>query len=86
MEPLVQRPSCSSRRSTDHVSRGDSITLATGAMTPVTIATTTYTAPTIGTSFNLSPDVTGTAYALHSAVTGAVGNFTPGKHANGTAF
>ena len=67
---------------------GDTITLATGGATPVTIATTTYTAADvmIGTSRNLSPDVTGTAYALHSAVTGAVGNFSPGKHANGTAF
>ena len=67
---------------------GDSITLATGGATPVTIATTTYTAAdvVIGTSRNLSPDVTGTAYALHSAVTGHVGNFSPGKHANGTAF
>ncbi len=65
---------------------GDSITLATGGATPVTIASTTYTAPTIGISSNLSPDVTGTAYAQHNAVTGAVGNFSPGKRANGTAF
>jgi cysteine-rich repeat protein len=67
---------------------GDTITLATGGATPVTIATTTYLAADvmIGTSRNLSPDVTGTAYALHSAVTGHVGNFSPGKHANGTAF
>ena len=65
---------------------GDTITLATGATTPVTIATTMYMAATIGMARNLSPDVTGTVYAAHSAVTGAVGNFTPGKHANGTAF
>ena len=65
---------------------GDTITLKTAGATPVTLATTTYTAPTIGTSFNLSPDVTGTAYVLHNAVAGAVGNFTPGKHADGSAF
>ncbi|CAN5778527.1 hypothetical protein BH11MYX3_BH11MYX3_01880 [soil metagenome] len=65
---------------------GDTITLATGGATPVTIATVTYAAQTVGTSSNLSPDVTGTAYALHSAVTGAVGNISPGKHADGTAF
>ncbi|MBL0214783.1 MAG: DUF4215 domain-containing protein [Myxococcales bacterium] len=65
---------------------GDSITLATAGATPVTIATTTYTTTTIGTSLNLSPDVTGTAYALHSAVTGHVGNLSPGKKVDGTAF
>lgn len=66
---------------------GDTITLATGGATPVTIATTTYTTATQAVSFNLNPDaMTGTTYALHTAVTGAVGNYSPGKKANGTAF
>ncbi|MBA3453033.1 MAG: DUF4215 domain-containing protein [Deltaproteobacteria bacterium] len=66
---------------------GDTITVATGAATPVTIATTTYTSQSmVRTSLNLSPDVTGTTYALHSAVSGAVGTISPGKRANGTAF
>jgi hypothetical protein len=62
---------------------GDTITISLGT---TTIATTTYGQATIGTSFNLNPDVTGTTYALHSAVTGHVGNFSPGKKVNGTAF
>ena len=65
---------------------GDTITVKTGGATPVTIATTTYGAATVATSFNLSPDVTGTVYALHSAVAGAVGNISPGKKANATPF
>jgi cysteine-rich repeat protein len=65
---------------------GDTITLATGGTAPVTIATTTYTSTTIGVSRNLSPDVTGTAYALHNSIAGHSGNFTPGKKVNGTAF
>ncbi|HTL31912.1 MAG TPA: DUF4215 domain-containing protein, partial [Kofleriaceae bacterium] len=65
---------------------GDTITVATGGATPVTIATTTYGAATIAKSFNLDPDVSGTTYKLHDAVTGAVGNISPGKKANGTAF
>lgn len=65
---------------------GDTITIKTAGPTPVTIATTTYGAATIGKSFNLSPDITGTAYALHDAVATHVGNFTPGLKVNGTAF
>ena len=65
---------------------GDSITIATGGASPVTIATTTYTAGTIGKSLNASPDITGTVYALHNLVTGAVGNFSPGLKVNGAAF
>lgn len=64
---------------------GDTITLATGAATPVTIATTTYSTQTVGTSSNLSPDVTGTTYALHTVLNAAV-KASPGKHADGTAF
>lgn len=65
---------------------GDTITVATGGATPVTIATTSYSSSMIGKSLNLSPDVTGTAYALHSTVAGAVGNLSPGKKVDGTAF
>jgi hypothetical protein len=65
---------------------GDTITVATGGTTPVTIATTTYGAATIGKSFNLSPDVTGTTYALHASVAGAVGDYSPGKKVDGSAF
>lgn len=65
---------------------GDTITVATGGASPVTIATTTYGQATIAKSFNLSPDVTGTAYALHGTVAGAVGNLSPGKKVDGTAF
>ncbi|HSD91184.1 MAG TPA: lamin tail domain-containing protein, partial [Kofleriaceae bacterium] len=65
---------------------GDTITVATADATPVTLATLTYTTATANVSNNLSPDVTGTTYALHNAVSGAVGDYSPGKKANGTAF
>lgn len=66
---------------------GDTITLATGDATPVTIATTTYATATQAVSFNLNPDaMAGSTYALHTALTGAVGSYSPGKHADGTAF
>jgi len=67
---------------------GDTVTVATGGSTPVTIATKAFTdaEAVINVSLNRSPDVTGTAYALHTAVAGAVGAFSPGKHADGTAF
>ncbi|MBL9018625.1 MAG: DUF4215 domain-containing protein [Myxococcales bacterium] len=66
---------------------GDTITLATGGATPVTIATTTYATATQAVSFNLTPDaMSGTTYALHTALTGAVGGYSPGKKADGTAF
>lgn len=65
---------------------GDTITIATGGATPVTIATTTYASGTIGKSLNVSPDVTGTTYALHATVAGAVGNFSPGTKVDGSAF
>ncbi len=65
---------------------GDSITIKTGGANPVTIATTTYAIGTLGKSLNASPDITGTAYALHDLVTGAVGNFSPGKKVDGAAF
>ena len=41
---------------------------------------------TINKSFNLNPDVTGTAYVLHDTLAGAVGAFSPGKKSDGTAF
>jgi hypothetical protein len=67
---------------------GDTITIKTGGATPVTIATTTYTSSQvqIAKSLNLSPDITGTTYALHATVTGAVGNLSPGKKVDGSAF
>ncbi len=64
---------------------GDTITLATGAANPVTVAQVIYPAQTVGTSSNLSPDVTGTTYALHTTLNATV-KASPGKHANGTAF
>ena len=64
----------------------DTITVATGDATPVPLITHAYTTPTLNVSFNRSPDVTGTVYALHNAVTGAVGDFSPGLRANKTAF
>jgi hypothetical protein len=66
---------------------GDTISVRSAGLVPVTLATRTYaTAAATGISDNLSPDVTGTAYARHNMVTGAVGSFSPGKRANGTAF
>lgn len=62
---------------------GDTISLK---LNGADLATVTYGAVTIGTSKNLSPDLTGTAYVDHTAVSGAVGKYTPGKKANGTAF
>jgi cysteine-rich repeat protein len=65
---------------------GDTITIKTGGASPVTIATTTYAAGTIAKSLNLDPDITGTMYKLHNLVTNAVGNLSPGKKADGSAF
>ena len=63
---------------------GDSITLkTTGGTTLVGYA---YGDATINKSFNLNPDVTGTAYVLHDTLAGAVGAFSPGKKSDGTAF
>ncbi|MBL0219332.1 MAG: hypothetical protein IPQ07_36370 [Myxococcales bacterium] len=63
---------------------GDTITLATGAATPVTIATTTYSTQTVGTSSNLSP--TSPARPTRCTVLNAAVKASPGKHADGTAF
>lgn len=65
---------------------GDTITIKTGGASPVTIATTTYGTATKAVSFNLSPDISGTTYLLHNAVAGHVGNLTPGKKVDDTAF
>ena len=63
---------------------GDSIALkTTGGTTLVSYA---YGDATINKSFNLNPDVTGTAYVLHDTLAGAVGAFSPGKKSDGTAF
>jgi hypothetical protein len=37
-------------------------------------------------SLNLNPDVTGTAYALHGNVPGAVGVYSPGRRVDGSPF
>jgi cysteine-rich repeat protein len=63
---------------------GDTITVKDAAA--ATLLTHVYPAATLNKSSNLSPDVTGTTYALHAMVAGAVGDFSPGKRANGTAF
>jgi hypothetical protein len=34
----------------------------------------------------LSPDVSGTTYALHTTIAGHVGSVSPGKKNDGTAF
>jgi cysteine-rich repeat protein len=71
---------------------GDTITIATGGMTPVTIATTTYTtalapvAPATRKSANLDPDKTGTAYILHPLVSGTGKYMSPGMKTDGTPF
>jgi len=63
---------------------GDTITVADAAM--VQLIQNVYPAATLNVSSNRSPDVVGTVYALHNSLTGAVGAFSPGKRANGTAF
>ena len=63
---------------------GDTITIATGDATPVNLVSMTYGAATTNVSSNLSPDVTGTSYVLHNSM--ATTAFSPGKHADGSAF
>jgi cysteine-rich repeat protein len=63
---------------------GDTIKVADAAA--VMIATTTYGAATTNVSFNLSTEMSGSSYVLHNNVGGAVGMFSPGKHADGSAF
>jgi cysteine-rich repeat protein len=63
---------------------GDTITVATAGGAP--LVAVTYGQAALNVSSNLSPDVTGTSYALHSAVPGAVGSFSPGRRADSTAF
>jgi cysteine-rich repeat protein len=63
---------------------GDTITVSDANM--VQLLQLTYPAATLNVSSNRSPEVVGTTYALHTAVTGAVGAFSPGTRANGTAF
>lgn len=65
---------------------GEQVTLMSADSTPVELATATFGAATLAVSFNRSPDITGTTYALHNAVTGHVGDFSPGKKVDGTAF
>jgi hypothetical protein len=63
---------------------GDTITVASASA--VQLIQHTYPAATLNVSFNRSPDLVGTSYALHNAVLGAVGAFSPGKRADGSAF
>jgi cysteine-rich repeat protein len=67
---------------------GDTITIATGGASPMTIATTTYAAGDIvkGKSSNLSPDITGTSYVRHDMLNGVTTPASPGKKADGSAF
>jgi cysteine-rich repeat protein len=62
---------------------GDTITVALGGTNLVTF---TFPAADPNVSDNLSPDMSGTAYARHNMVTGAMGTFSPGKRSDGTAF
>ena len=62
---------------------GDTITVTSGA---ATVVTKVFTASTLNKSFNLNPDITGTMYVTHDLVTGHVGDFSPGKKSDGTAF
>src|SRR5665647_3667705 len=61
---------------------GDTITVTDANM--VQLLQLTYPAATLNVSSNRSPDVVGTTYALHTAVTGAVGAFSPGTRADST--
>jgi len=63
---------------------GDTITVADATM--VQLLQHVYPAATLNVSSNRSPDVVGTVFALHNSLTGAMGAFSPGKRANGTAF
>ncbi|CAN5226422.1 hypothetical protein BH11MYX1_BH11MYX1_07060 [soil metagenome] len=62
---------------------GETVTIKSGT---TTVATATFGASVILKSWNLNPDITGTAYVLHDAVTGHVGTYSPGKKSNNTAF
>jgi cysteine-rich repeat protein len=64
-------------------SGGDTITVKLGT---TTITQYAYTTITKNKSLNLNPDITGTTYATHDTITGHVGNWSPGKKVDGTAF
>ncbi|MFN0246236.1 MAG: DUF4215 domain-containing protein [Kofleriaceae bacterium] len=63
---------------------GDTLTIKNGSGD--TLIMVTYAGQTLNVSSNLSPDVTGTTHVNHDTLTGAVGAYSPGKRANGTAF
>ncbi len=69
---------------------GDFVTLKSAGAVPVTLVTTTFPAqdPAMpyGISWNLSPDVTGSMLVKHNTLPVALGNYSPGKRADGTAF
>jgi cysteine-rich repeat protein len=62
---------------------GDTITIALGGTDLITL---TYPAAAMNVSDNLSPDMTGTTYSRHNAMSGAVGAWSPGMRSDGTAF
>jgi endonuclease/exonuclease/phosphatase family metal-dependent hydrolase len=64
---------------------GDTVTLKTSAgATSDTVTYSSSLSGTDGVSFNRSPDVTGTSFALHTSVSGTASS--AGKRANGTAY
>ena len=64
-------------------SGGDTMIVKLGT---TTITQYAYTTITKNKSLNLNPDITGTTYATHDTITGHVGNWSPGKKVDGTAF
>lgn len=68
---------------------GDTVKILPTGTGTTPVASMTYTATQGGVqavSINLNPDLTGTTYARHNLVTGAVGNFSPGTAVDGTFF
>jgi hypothetical protein len=64
---------------------GDSIIILPAGVGTTPLVSTTFAAAAVvtGVSNNLNPDVTGTVYARHNLVTGAVGDFSPGTAVDG---
>jgi cysteine-rich repeat protein len=62
---------------------GDTISVELGA---TSLLSYTFGAATTNVSANLSPELTGTTYVLHNAMSGAMGAWSPGKRADGSAF
>jgi hypothetical protein len=62
---------------------GDTVTFNAGA---ITVVASTFGTSTLNKSFNLDPDIIGVAYALHDAIAGHLGAYSPGKKNDGTVF